>query len=236
MKKQSLAVLILLVGLVGFTLIQKENIAQALSPQFSALPLYGRVIGVDAGHGGYDGGCVGFSGIPEKTFNLQIAMRVGKVLEEKGAVVVYSRTTDEALIDPVRTTGYKKRKELDNRLKIFSDNGIECMVSIHMNKFSQESQRGAQVFFDREQEEGEALAQALEQRLFALDPDYARQPSAGDYYILNACSASALVECGFLSNREEERLLAEESYQQRLAQAIACGVEDYFTNRIERRP
>ena len=163
-------------------------------------------------------------------------MSVGKALEEKGAVVVYSRTTDEALIDPVRTTGYKKRKELDNRLKIFSDNGIECMVSIHMNKFSQESQRGAQVFFDREQEEGEALAQALEQRLFALDPDYARQPSAGDYYILNACPASALVECGFLSNREEERLLAEESYQQRLAQAIACGVEDYFTNRIERRP
>ena len=94
MKKQSLAVLILLVGLVGFTLIQKENIAQALSPQFSALPLYGRVIGVDAGHGGYDGGCVGFSGIPEKTFNLQIAMSVGKALEEKGAVVVYSRTTD----------------------------------------------------------------------------------------------------------------------------------------------
>ena len=120
--------------------------------------------------------------------------------------------------------------------KIFSDNGIECMVSIHMNKFSQESQRGAQVFFDREQEEGEALAQALEQRLFVLDPDYARQPSAGDYYILNACPASALVECGFLSNREEERLLAEESYQQRLAQAIACGVEDYFTNSIERRP
>ena len=111
MKKQSLAVLILLVGLVGFTLIQKENIAQALSPQFSALPLYGRVIGVDAGHGGYDGGCVGFSGIPEKTFNLQIAMSVGKALEEKGAVVVYSRTTDEALIDPVRTTGYKKAKK-----------------------------------------------------------------------------------------------------------------------------
>ena len=175
-------------------------------------------------------------GSVESTLNLKIAKKTEKILKDKGFHVIMTRRKEDGIHSCEGSVAQKKKDDMRKRLEIINSGKADIFVSIHMNKFSQESQRGAQVFFDREQEEGEALAQALEQRLFVLDPDYARQPSAGDYYILNACPASALVECGFLSNREEERLLAEESYQQRLAQAIACGVEDYFTNRIERRP
>ena len=109
------------------------------------------------------------------------------------------------------------------------------MVSIHMNKFSQGKPARCSSFFDREQEEGKALAQALEQRLLRWIR-IMRGSQARRLLYLERLSRLSIGGVRLLSNREEERLLAEESYQQRLAQAIACRVEDYFTNRIERRP
>ena len=91
------------------------------------------------------------------------------------------------------------------------------MVSIHMNKYSNTSQRGAQVFYMQGQEAGRALALSIQSALHEMDPDHSRTASAGDYYILNACEASVLVECGFLSNAQEEQLLLTKEYRQRLA-------------------
>lgn len=228
MQKKAIALTVLAVGLLGFMLMLAGESLPAFSPQLHSSALQGKVIGVDAGHGGYDGGCTGHSGSLEKEINLAVALLVQEELEKQGAVAVLSRTEDVALIDPAQTTGYKKRKELDNRLKIFADGGVECVVSIHMNQFSDQSQHGAQVFFRNGEAESENLAVALQDALLELDPENRRQANAGDYYILNACPASALVECGFLSNPQEERLLMDEAYRRKLAQAIVQGIASYF--------
>ncbi len=229
MYKQWAAVVVLLVGLTGFLAMEAAHNTEAFSPQFASRPLQGRIVGVDAGHGGYDGGCEGASGVPEKEFNLAVAQLLQQELERMGATVVMSRTEDVALIDPEKTTGYKKRKELDNRLKIFREGGVEAMVSIHMNKYTNASQRGAQVFYMQDGEAaGRTLALCVQSALHDLDPEHTRTASAGDYYILNACGPSVLVECGFLSNKQEEQLLLTDEYRQKIAQAVAQGVTEYF--------
>ena len=226
--KQWTAICVLLIGCALFFLMQDGVSLAALSPAASNLALMSHVIGVDAGHGGYDGGSVGASGVPEKDFNLAVALYLQEELESRGAVVVQSRTEDIALIDPLTTTGYKKRKELNNRLALFRNAGVEIMVSVHMNKYQVEKYRGAQVFYKSDEEQGKTLALCIQQALRNMDEANKREASAGDYYILGACPASVLVECGFLSNKEEEKLLLTEEYRRKIASAIADGVADYF--------
>ena len=229
-KRKLVALAVLLVGLAGFwALLGGEEGASVFLSQPMPGPLAGRVIGVDAGHGGYDGGCTGANGTEEKDLNLAVALLLRDELEARGATVVLSREEDVALIDPENTPGYKKRKELTRRLEIFAAAQAECVVSVHMNQFSDPSQRGAQVFFQAGAEEGELLARTLQSALRELDPDNGREANAGDYYILTGTPASALVECGFLSNPEEEARLCTPEYRQALAAAVADGLEDYFS-------
>lgn len=229
MRNKWLALAIMAAGLAGFIFMEAAHGIETLSPFFVSRPLAGRFIGVDAGHGGYDGGCVGASGIEEKQLNLEVALKLKAELEEMGANVIMTRSEDIALIDPDATTGYKKRKELSNRIAFLNDARAEMMVSIHMNEYSDPSQRGAQVFYLKGGEAcGRDLALALTDALHDMDDKTTRTASAGEYYILNACPASALVECGFLSNPEEEKLLQTEKHQQRLVRAIAKGIEQYF--------
>ena len=228
MRKQHLAVCVMLIGLAGFILMEMGRGIAAISPFFASRALAGYVIGVDAGHGGYDGGCVGVSGVEEKQINLEVALLLRRELEARGAHVILSRSEDIALIDPKATTGYKKRKELTNRIALFNDAGVEMMVSIHMNRYEDAAQRGAQVFYQNGQTDGRELALSITQALHDLDGKYTRTASVGDYFILNTCPASALVECGFLSNPQEDMLLQDEKYQKKLVRAIADGIEHYF--------
>ena len=229
MKKKWLALCIMAMGVMGFILMEAMRGAQALSPFFVSRRLAGCVIGVDAGHGGYDGGCVGKSGIEEKHLNLQVAQALQKELETRGAVVVMTRREDIALIDPKMTQGNKKRKELSNRIALLNEAGAQMLISIHMNEFSDAAQRGAQVFYLKGgSADGRDLALCLTDALQAMDDEHTRTASAGEYYILNACDAAVLVECGFLSNAQDEKLLQSEKHQKKLAEAIADGVEQYL--------
>ncbi|MGI5885508.1 MAG: N-acetylmuramoyl-L-alanine amidase [Candidatus Spyradocola sp.] len=230
MKTRQVALVVLVAGLLFFFAIQGGEGSEPvfLPQQTDAGTLSGRILGVDAGHGGYDSGCTGVNGSCEKDLNLAVAALLREELEARGATVILSRAEDVALIDPATTTGYKKRKELTKRLEIFEQGQVECVVSIHMNQFSDASQHGAQVFYQSGAEEGERLARTLQSALKELDPDNTREANAGDYYILTGTPASALVECGFLSNPEEEARLCTESYRRALAAAIADGLEDFF--------
>jgi len=229
MRKQWLALMIMALGLTGFIFMETVRGVQAVSPYFASRKLAGQVIGVDAGHGGYDGGCVGKSGVEEKQLNLEVAQKLKEELEDRGAVVIMTREEDVALIDPKTTTGYKKRKELSNRIAMLNEAGAEMLISIHMNEYSDASQRGAQVFYLKGgAAEGRDLALAVTESLQDMDGQYTRTAAAGEYYILNACDAAVLVECGFMSNVQEEQLLQTEKYQKKLAAAIADGVEQYF--------
>ena len=186
-------------------------------------PLAALVIAVDAGHGGYDGGAVGrVSGTPEKELNLDVALRLGALLEEMGAQVIYTRTGDYALCDenpPIR----KKLQDIQRRAALIGD--ADLLLSIHMNEYAGRSQSGPQVFYREGCPAGRLLAGALQEAMnIALKPQKARGALGGDYYILTLGLPGVLVECGFLSNAQEEALLLTGAYRQRVAQAIAQGV------------
>lgn len=201
----------------------REPVQETAQP--AAGPLGGLVVAVDAGHGGYDGGAVGrVSGVPEKGLNLDVARRLEALLAEQGAQVVMTRTDDYALCDenpPIR----KKLQDMQRRAKIIADAGADMVLSIHMNEYAGRSESGPQVFYRENCPAGRLLAGAIQQEMTqALSPKKAREALGGDYYILTLGVPSVLVECGFLSNREEEALLLTEDYRQKVARAILQGV------------
>ena len=190
-----------------------------------ALPLEGLTVALDPGHGGYDGGAVGrVSGTPEKGLNLDVALRLARLLEAKGARVVMTRENDRALCDehpPIR----KKLQDMQRRAVIITEGGADMVLSIHMNEYAGRGESGPQVFYREDCPAGRLLAGAIQAAMIEqLSPKMERVALSGDYYILTLGVPSALVECGFLSNREEEALLLTEEYRERVAQAICAGV------------
>ena len=186
--------------------------------------LAGRVILVDAGHGGRDGGArARDSGTWEKEINLQTALALRDALEEAGARVILTRDADRQYSD-------NKREDLTARLGLARENGAEMVISIHMNEYRSRRESGPQVFYRAGQEESRLLAGALQSSLIrALAPKKERAAMAGDYFILSLDVPSVLVECGFLSNPEEEKLLLTASYRRKIAEAIRDGVIEYFS-------
>ena len=187
--------------------------------------LHGLTIAVDAGHGGYDGGAVGrVSGVPEKGLNLDVAQQVEKLLTAQGADVVMTRTGDYALCDenpPIR----KKLQDMQRRAEIIRINEADMVLSIHMNEYAGRRESGPQVFYREGCPAGRLLAGAIQEAMIeGLKPAQKRTALGGDYYILTLGVPSVLVECGFLSNKEEENRLMQESYRQEVARSIVQGV------------
>lgn len=191
--------------------------------QRQSKPLEGKTIFVDAGHGGTDGGArAKDSGTWEKEINLQVARLVKERLMEKGAQVLMSREGDMQY-------SHNKRADLTARLDMAQAGGADLVVSIHMNEYRTRAESGPQVFYRAGQEQSRLLAGALQEALIRhLSPRKERQAMAGDYFILSLDCPSVLVECGFLSNAAEERLLLDPAYRQRVAQGIGSGIEAYF--------
>ena len=125
-----------------------------------------------------------------------------------------------------------KRADLTARLDLAAAGGAEMVVSIHMNEYRSRRESGPQVFYRAGQEDSRLLAGALQSALIReLKPVKERSAMAGDYFILSLDLPSVLVECGFLSNSTEEKLLLTADYQARVAQAIVAGMEEYFALR-----
>ncbi len=184
---------------------------------------------IDAGHGGIDGGVVGrVSGVKESDINLSISRCLQKEFEEAGFRVVQTRPTEAGLYGTA-TAGYKKR-DMQKRAEIIQENAPALVISVHQNFFSMTSRRGAQVFFRNDSSSSRTLACAI-QTAFNEMPETAKKYSAlaGDYYVLN-CSdyPSVIVECGFLSNPEDEILLITQDYQKKVASVIAQGALSYL--------
>lgn len=184
---------------------------------------------IDAGHGGIDGGVVGrVSGVKESDINLSISRCLQKEFEEAGFRVVQTRPTEAGLYGTA-TAGYKKR-DMQKRAEIIQENAPALVISVHQNFFSMTSRRGAQVFFRSDSSSSRTLACAI-QTAFNEMPETAKKYSAlaGDYYVLN-CSdyPSVIVECGFLSNPEDEALLITQDYQKKVASVIAQGALSYL--------
>lgn len=188
------------------------------------LPVDQRVIILDAGHGGWDPGKTGTQGEDEKNINLSVMTKLQQYLEQSGAIVMVTRTTDEAL-------GNGKRTDMAERKKIANENNGDILVSIHQNAFPSERAKGAQVFYHKTSEDGKRLAELVQESLRTyVDEENTRQAKQNsDYYILRTTEIPAvIVECGFLSNVGEEKLLNQEAYQDQLAWAIYLGILEYF--------
>lgn len=183
---------------------------------------------IDAGHGGIDGGCVGkTTGVYESDLNLKYAKTLGEILKKMDIKVFYTRENEEGLYD--KNAKNLKRDDMKKRREIIEKYSPNLVVSIHMNSFPLSSSIGAQAFYKKGNEGGKNLATSVQEEIFALLSNTKRSADIGDYYILN-CSEipSVLVECGFLSNANEERLLIDNNYIEKFCYALSCGIFKYL--------
>ena len=193
------------------------------------MPKAEHVIVIDAGHGGIDGGAVGKqTGVDESSLNLEYAMTLKKLCSDFGFEVVLTRSDMNGLYDI--SAGNKKRSEMEKRRQIIANSNADLVVSIHMNSFPLSEARGAQVYYAQGSQQGLSLAQSVQDSLNA-NIEYAKKVSkAGDFFVLNCTDKpSILVECGFLSNPEEERLLTSEGYRKDFCYNILSGIINYYT-------
>ncbi len=186
---------------------------------------------IDAGHGGADPGKVGVNGSLEKDINLKIAEMVKAFLEAEGVEVVMTRPDDGGLYDEGASN--KKVQDMKRRIAIIEEAEPEIVVSIHQNSYHEEYVHGAQVFYYTGSSTGRKLAELIQKRfVINVDPGNKREAKANNsYYLLKKTSCPiVIVECGFLSNREEEEKLNSEIYQEKAAWAVHMGIMQYLND------
>ena len=164
------------------------------------------------------------TGTNEKKINLEIARKVRKELEERGYQVVMTREDDNGLYTD--SDSNKKTADMKKRCHMAEENNADILVSIHQNSYQSEGVKGAQVFYYKASEDGKKLAEAIQASFKQnLDPENGREAKA------NVKCPAVIAECGFLSNYEEAELLEQEKYQEKVAKAVAEGVEAYFSGK-----
>lgn len=186
---------------------------------------------IDPGHGGNDPGKVGINGALEKDVNLAIALKLKKYLEQEDMEVVMTRQEDKGLYE--ETDSNKKVHDMKNRLAIMEGVKPALVVSVHQNSYPEESVSGVQVFYYRDSAEGKKAALLMQEQMIAtLQPTKERAAKENStYYILKKTTVpTIIVECGFLSNREEADRLTSEDYQERVAWAIHLGIMRYINS------
>lgn len=197
------------------------------------LPVLDRkCIVIDAGHGGIDGGAVSCNGIFESQINLEIALKLDDLCHLLGLNTKMIRTSDCSVHTEGSSIASQKVSDLKERVRIANETENAIVVSIHQNKFAQSRYSGAQVFYANAQG-SEALATEI-QNLYSqsLNPSNNRKIKRADgiYLMQKITCPGVLVECGFLSNPEEEALLQNDAYQQKICCVIASACSRFLNN------
>ncbi len=187
---------------------------------------------IDAGHGGIDGGAVGFNDVIEKNINLSISQKLKSMLELNGYNVVMTRDDDVSIHDSdAVTTREKKSSDLNNRMKIIKKYEDAYFVSIHQNYFEQSQYWGTQIFYGPQNEDSEKLASILQDNFRTyLQPENEReikQAQDNIYLIYYSKLPTVLVECGFISNPDEAEKLQDDDYQNKIAFIIFNSILQY---------
>jgi len=220
--------LVVAAALLGGTWLQYSE-GREVSTHMASLP--GKVIVVDPGHGGRDPGVIGRgAGTLEKDITLGISLKLAGLFTNGGAEVLLIRSADVDLSGDA-PLGEKKRTDLVRRVELINESGADVCLSIHGNGTGSSRWRGAQLFYPAGSDAGpRLLAETIQQELTAVLRNTDRQPIATDRQFLLRESRVPMVtvEVGFLSNPDEERLLAQDAYQQKIAWAIFRGVARYF--------
>lgn len=192
-----------------------------------------KIIVIDPGHGGFDPGKIGVDEVLEKDINLSISLKLRDLLEKEGYQIIMTRTEDCGLYQS--TDSNKKRADLKNRVDLINNSNAALAISIHQNSFNQESSKGAQVFYHESSEKGKFCAELMQETMKEklADGNHRMARANDSYYMLRKTQCPLIIiECGFLSNYEEEKLLEQDEYQKKLAGAIRDGVNRYFKQNV----
>ena len=178
---------------------------------------------IDAGHGGRDGGSIGVSGSIEKELNLKYAKSLQKLLKKSNINIVMTRSSDDGLYDD--SASNKKLSDMRKRREIINNTMPDLVVSIHMNSFPLDSCKGAKTFYQIGNETSFNVAKSIQNSLHYYIDNASKTIGAGDYYILNCTKyTSVLIECGFISSPEEEKLLIDDKYCDEFCYSVYRGI------------
>ena len=215
-RNAALILLILVLSIAIFSLEGSDDqLALAANKQYKA------TVVLDPGHGGEDPGAVSnYSGIAEKDINLRIALLLREILEEDNYRVIMTRQEDVLNYKPgTKNITDKRRQDLTGRRKLIDSSGADIVVSIHLNKFEDPQYYGAQAFYPPGSPDSERLAVCVQNALREhVDPANNRKALVKKERIVilrDLVVPTALVECGFLSNSQEEALLRTTDYQEK---------------------
>ncbi len=187
---------------------------------------------IDAGHGGVDGGATSCTGVLESNINLDIALRLNDLFHLIGIETVMIRDTDCSVYTSGNSIAQKKVSDLRERVRIVNQTENGILISIHQNLFSDNKYSGAQVFY-APTDGSKILADALQKNfILTINPTSHRKIKKADgiYLMQHINTTGILVECGFLSNHQEEYLLRNTEYQQKICSVIACTVSSYLSD------
>lgn len=204
----------------------------------SASPSEKPIVVLDAGHGGLDSGAVGAAGTLEKNVNLSIVLTLRDMLEMSGFEVVLTRDQDISIYDPgVEGIRNQKLNDMDNRLEIIQSYPDSIFLCIHQNNFTDPRYFGGQMFYNNNNPGNYTLARIMQNKFAELQPGNDREIklSGNELFLLKSNpNPSLMIECGFLSNPEEEALLATYEYQQKVAFTIYAGLMEYLDATTEK--
>lgn len=231
LNKKRISIIILSVFVSIFTFMLATNKSEHFISTVS-LPVSDKTIVIDAGHGVPDEGAQSRNGTTEAETNLKIAIKLQNLLEQSGCNVILTRSDENAIYDlDSKTLKQKKISDIHNRVKIGNESSADAFVSIHLNKIPQQQYDGWQTFYKNNSEQGKKLATLIQSNLnesIQKENNRVAKTIENIYIIKHVEVPIAIVECGFLSNEEEEKKLLEDSYQDRLAWGIYNGIIDFF--------
>lgn len=228
LRKKSIVIAALLIAAVVIATVSGIVISDAVQ---AAPETFTNVVVLDAGHGGIDVGVKGITtGNKESDINLLITKEVAELLKAENIKAVLTRETENGLYgDSIENF---KRRDMEARRDVILNAKPDLVVSIHCNKFPDRSRRGAQCFFEEKSEDSKKLADSLQSALNPINAETVNREFdalKGDYYMLK-CSQfpSAIAECGFLSNAEDDALLNTPEHRAKIAKAIVAGIKNYL--------
>ena len=199
----------------------------------TSTPVTGHSIVLDAGHGLPDGGAENNTGLTEEKINLDIVLKLQKLLEASNCTIILTRSDENGIYSTdAKTLREKKVSDLKNRVNIANNLEADIFVSIHLNKIAQSKYFGWQTFYKKNSEEGKNLSLSIQENLnSSIQIENKRQPQtiSGKYIIDNVKIPTVIVECGFLSNPTEAKHLEQDSYQEKIAWGIYTGIMDFFS-------
>ncbi len=226
-------VIVIVLGMVSFIGVNLRFVKEAMNTD-KEMQVGKKVILIDAGHGGIDGGTSSQNGTIEKDINLSIARKLKENLEKAGYQVAMTREEDTGLYLRGGTIRAKYIEDLRNRCNLKKSTNCDMFISVHLNHFSESKYHGAQVWYSNYKDS--AILAAITQKNIRVDLDPSnkrvQKPAKNAYRVLREYDnmPSVIVECGFLSNYEEEQKLITHEYQQEIANSISKSVGEFFSN------